>query len=189
MPSRVAVASLLLALAATGSEAHAQYFRQRPLWMAPGGAGLGSGTVEPDPFTAYATPGDGGDRQGTGEDGQTYRTLCVRLCDGFYFPISFATRASGFSRDAEHCAASCGAQARLYVHLNPGGSIETMRDSAGRAYSALATAFQYRTALVAGCSCRPSVGGRDVEARRPQPLRPVVSSPEPGPGRAPTTRP
>ena len=26
----------------------------------------------------------------------TYRTLCVRMCDGFYFPISYATSSSQF---------------------------------------------------------------------------------------------
>ena len=85
----------------------------------------------------------------------TYRTLCVRLCDGFYFPISFATRGDGLARDAEQCTASCGLEARLFYHPNPGGSVEGMTDLLGRAYSALPTAFTYRKTLVTGCSCRP----------------------------------
>jgi hypothetical protein len=79
----------------------------------------------------------------------------VRLCDGFYFPISFAVPESGFDRDVEQCRASCGSAARLFYHPNPGGSVEGMFDLSGRAYSALPTAFAYRKALVAGCSCRP----------------------------------
>src|SRR5690606_29512315 len=29
----------------------------------------------------------------------TYRTVCVRLCDGFFFPISFATTPDRFGAD------------------------------------------------------------------------------------------
>src|SRR6185369_3937727 len=32
-----------------------------------------------------------------------YRTLCVRLCDGFYFPISFATTRGQLADDARKC--------------------------------------------------------------------------------------
>ncbi len=32
-----------------------------------------------------------------------YRTLCVRLCDGFYFPISAAAQPGEFARDEETC--------------------------------------------------------------------------------------
>ena len=31
----------------------------------------------------------------------TYRTVCVRLCDGYYFPVSFSTLPSHFARDTE----------------------------------------------------------------------------------------
>jgi hypothetical protein len=43
----------------------------------------------------------------------TYRTLCVRLCDGFYFPISFATPRSKFGDDAERCERQCPGQSRF----------------------------------------------------------------------------
>ena len=32
----------------------------------------------------------------------TYRTICVRLCDGYYFPVSFSTLPNHFQRDAQH---------------------------------------------------------------------------------------
>jgi hypothetical protein len=115
--------------------------------------------VLPDASSAYAYPGyrpdaAGGASSATG----SYRTLCVRLCDGFYFPISFATPEAGLARDAEQCRASCGAEARLFYHLNPGGSVETMLDLTGRAYSALPNAFKYRKTLISGCHCRPQAG-------------------------------
>jgi Protein of unknown function (DUF2865) len=157
MGSRGVVATLLLPLAAASPAAEAQYFRPGPF----GGAfrsapSLGPGGVLPNAFSPYAYPGYRPDA-GAGASSAigTYRTLCVRLCDGFYFPISFATSEAGLARDAEQCRASCGVEARLFYHHNPGGSVETMMDLTGRAYSALATAFKYRKTLVAGCLCRP----------------------------------
>ena len=85
----------------------------------------------------------------------TYRTLCVRLCDGFYFPISPATPQSRFARDADACSASCGSEARLFYHPNVGGNVDTMVGLTGMAYSALPNAFKYRQALVPSCGCRP----------------------------------
>ena len=85
----------------------------------------------------------------------TYRTLCVRLCDGFYFPISPATPQSRFARDADVCSASCGSEARLFYHPNVGGNVDTMVDLTGMAYSALPNAFKYRQAVVPSCRCRP----------------------------------
>jgi len=39
----------------------------------------------------------------------TYRTLCVRLCDGYYFPVSFSTLPNHFQRDADQCQSQCAA--------------------------------------------------------------------------------
>ena len=84
----------------------------------------------------------------------TYRTLCVRLCDGFYWPISFATTAEHFDRDRRKCESSCGSPARLYTYRNPGGNPETMQDLSGKPYSRLKTAFAYRTDYNESCKCR-----------------------------------
>ncbi len=54
----------------------------------------------------------------------TYRTLCVRLCDGYYFPVSFSTLPSHFPQDAEICSSKCAAPAELYYYPNPGGSVD-----------------------------------------------------------------
>ena len=56
----------------------------------------------------------------------TYRTLCVRLCDGYYFPVSFSTLPNHFQRDADVCQSQCAAPAELYYHQNPGGAVEQM---------------------------------------------------------------
>jgi hypothetical protein len=103
---------------------------------------------------------------GTSSDGGTYRTLCVRLCDGYYFPISFSTVPSEFARDADKCAASCGGEARLFYHPNPGGDVEGMIDLTGMGYARLPTAFKYRKTLVAGCACHPQPWSEAGVARR-----------------------
>ena len=36
-----------------------------------------------------------------------YRTLCVRTCDGYYFPISFSSQPRNFPRDQNACTAMC----------------------------------------------------------------------------------
>ncbi|MEW5963574.1 MAG: DUF2865 domain-containing protein [Pseudomonadota bacterium] len=91
---------------------------------------------------------------GTPQSVATYRTVCVRLCDGYYFPISYATTPAHFAKDAAKCEASCGSPVRLYVYENPGSESETMEDLSGRPYSELKTAFLYRTEYVPSCSCK-----------------------------------
>jgi uncharacterized protein DUF2865 len=157
MDLRIVLATVLLLVATRWLSAEAQYFRAGPFAGAFRSAPYGSprGVDFPKAFSSpYAYPGYRPDPAAP-TAGATYRTLCVRLCDGFYFPISYAVPASGLGRDAEQCRASCGPEARLFYHPSPGGSAENMVDLSGRAYSALPTAFTYRKTLVAGCSCRP----------------------------------
>jgi hypothetical protein len=87
--------------------------------------------------------------------GATFRSVCVRLCDGYYFPVSFSVSQNRLERDAKVCASRCGNQGRLFVHNNPGGSADDMVDLAGRPYRQLKTAFLYRTEYVASCTCQP----------------------------------
>ena len=86
---------------------------------------------------------------------RTYRTLCVRLCDGYYFPVNFSVGRRQFARDARVCTARCGSGARLFVYRNPGGDIQDMKDFEGRPYDKLDTAFLYRTQYVSDCKCQP----------------------------------
>ena len=90
-----------------------------------------------------------------GRERGTYRTVCVRLCDGFFFPISFATTPDRFAADEAACRSRCSSSARLYVYPNPGGEPEQMTDVRGQPYAALKTAFLFRTNYDAGCTCKP----------------------------------
>jgi hypothetical protein len=86
--------------------------------------------------------------------GATYRTMCVRLCDGYYWPVSFATAMDHFARDAQTCTRSCGTPVALYYYRNPGGEAEEMVSLGGQPYKNLGTAFLYRTVYDPGCKCR-----------------------------------
>ena len=47
----------------------------------------------------------------------TFRTLCVRTCDGYYFPISFSTTSDRFAADEVQCEKMCpGTETALYFH-------------------------------------------------------------------------
>jgi len=86
---------------------------------------------------------------------QSYRTLCVRICDGYYFPISFAVAPVKFPEDEQACKRQCpGAETALYYHRNPGEDASAAVSLAGRPYSELPTAFRYRQEYNAACSCR-----------------------------------
>jgi hypothetical protein len=84
-----------------------------------------------------------------------YRTLCVRTCDGYYFPLSFATTQSRFGEDERVCRRTCpAAEVALYVHRNPGEDINQAVSLNGEPYTRLPNAFLYRKELVSTCSCR-----------------------------------
>jgi NAD-dependent dihydropyrimidine dehydrogenase PreA subunit len=86
--------------------------------------------------------------------GSAYRTICVRMCDGYFFPISNSTTRKGFYRDQMKCSAGCGQEARLFhVPVNATG-IDAATDQQGRVYSLLPIAFKYRKTLVPGCQCK-----------------------------------
>lgn len=121
----------------------------------------------------------------------TYRTVCVRLCDGFFFPVSFATLPNHFQRDADVCQSRCTAPVELFYHQNPGGAMEQAISAKSQTpYTGLKTAFRYRKEFVQGCSCKeaefaaPPDGVKKVDGTVPttaasasQTFRPPVKQP------------
>jgi hypothetical protein len=122
----------------------AQYTAAANSWGGPQGffdALFGGGTI--------VNPG------GDGAPSGTYHTVCVRACDGFYFPISYSTVPGRFPDDARACQRLCpAAEAELYSFRNPGEDMEQAVSLSGQAYTALPNAFRYRKEIVGGCSCR-----------------------------------
>nr|WP_092127204.1 DUF2865 domain-containing protein [Bradyrhizobium erythrophlei] len=94
------------------------------------------------------------DAQYGGQSG-TFRTVCVRTCDGAYFPISFATSQARFAADEQICKAQCpAAEASLFAYRNPGEDINQAVSISGQSYSSLPNAFKYRTEFNPSCSCK-----------------------------------
>ncbi len=90
-----------------------------------------------------------------GPQSGTYRTVCVRTCDGFYFPISFATVPARFPDDEKTCKSLCPAvEANLFAYRNPGEDINQAVSINGQPYSASPNAFKYRTEFNPSCACK-----------------------------------
>jgi hypothetical protein len=96
-----------------------------------------------------APPADLGPQSGT------YRTVCVRTCDGGYFPISFATVPARFSDDERTCKALCPAtEASLYAYRNPGEDMNQAVSISGQPYTSSPNAFRFRQEFNPSCSCK-----------------------------------
>jgi hypothetical protein len=92
-------------------------------------------------------PGAGG--------GSGYRTVCVRTCDGYFFPISFSTSQDRFQDDEATCQRMCpAAEVVLYSHRNPGEDMRQAVSTGGRLYTEMPNAFKYKTEWNAACACK-----------------------------------
>lgn len=81
--------------------------------------------------------------------------MCVRACDGYYYPIRQNALAKDFEHDAATCAATCSGEARLFYFSRQGGRPSAMIDRDGRKYTDEPNAFAYRRAFNPACTCRP----------------------------------
>ena len=108
----------------------------------------------------------------------TYRTVCVRLCDGYFFPVSFSTLRNHIERDVDVCQSKCAAPAELYYYQNPGSTMEQAVSARNQTpYTGLKTAFRFRKEFVQGCSCKqaeftPSPADRVPDRKAEAPLLP-----------------
>jgi hypothetical protein len=85
----------------------------------------------------------------------TVRTLCVRKCDGYYFPISFSTTPEQFGADLYTCQARCPAtEVDLYYHADPRGDAESLVSIGGEPYPDMPNAFRYRREYDPSCTCK-----------------------------------
>ncbi len=113
----------------------------------------------------------------------TFRTLCVRTCDGYFFPVAYSTRADDLDRDAAACSAMCpGAEVELYMHRTPGEETDQMVSMSGMPYTQLPTAFSYREAgyqRPSGCSCAAASGFSILAGETPPSHADPVAAPVP----------
>lgn len=87
-----------------------------------------------------------------------FRTMCVRTCDGYFYPVSNAASLRDFERDQKNCESSCpGTRMEVFYTNGIGDDPANMVSSAtGRPYSELRTAYLYKkpgTDPVPACGC------------------------------------
>ena len=116
----------------------------------------------------------------------TIRTLCVRACDGYYFPISFATTRDRLEADEATCRRMCPAgNATLFYHASRGEISDQAISISGSRYADLENAFRYRAVLDRSCTCGQAIPDPSEEAAlRPFPSVPLSRS---DPGEDPET--
>lgn len=121
-------------------------------------------------------------------EGGQYQTMCVRTCDGYYFPLTYETGAENFARDQAQCQAQCpGAQ----LFFKPTGEErpEAMISLGGQAYRDMPNAFKFRKAganATPQCTCQKTAGNfstmgnpRELAKQPPKPTSPPVARPAP----------
>ncbi len=91
---------------------------------------------------------------GTEYAGSGYRTLCMRTCDGYYFPISFSTSRSRFKIDEAVCQSMYGgAPSELFVHHN-GSPSDTAVSLKGEPMTSSTNALAYRHFYSGSCQAQ-----------------------------------
>lgn len=94
---------------------------------------------------------------GAAESG-TLQTVCVRTCDGGFFPISSNASPTNFARDAKVCSMMCpGMETQLFYHdVGSQESGEMVSATDGKPYQDHAFSYKYRLSPVGGtkaCGC------------------------------------
>lgn len=154
------VVSAMGALDFFRQEAHREARRPDP---APGGGGLLQRLFEPQPAPRQAAPAPqaqprqerAAPRAPTTQASLGQRTICVRLCDGYAFPIGDLERVRDLALHDLACNASCpGAPTKVFT-LEPGAEdFENARAEDGTRYADLPVAYAYRNAIDGACSCQ-----------------------------------
>ena len=81
------------------------------------------------------------------------QAVCVRTCDGFFFPVNYEGAHSN-DRYAEACQLACPASPTEVYFMPRGGDLTQASTQRGVRYAALPTAFKYRKERDASCSCK-----------------------------------
>lgn len=124
-----------------------------------------------------------------------FRTVCVRTCDGYFFPMSNAASLGDFPRDQKNCDSSCpGTEMQVFYSRGQDGDTADMTSSAtGRPYRELPTAYLYKqSARPPACGCNAARNFEVIAGNPPgpeqsradtqtEPFIPVpVAKPDPG---------
>ncbi|TPL51512.1 DUF2865 domain-containing protein [Mesorhizobium sp. B2-4-6] len=110
-----------------------------------------------------------------------FHTMCVRTCDGYFFPMSNAASAGDFERDQKNCESSCpGTEMQVFYSRGMDDDSGSMTSSAtGQPYSELATAYLYKQANYSRpptCGCNAQAGNFTIIGGNPP--NPELSQPD-----------
>jgi hypothetical protein len=78
------------------------------------------------------------------------KAVCVRLCDGYFFPLA----SLGKHGAQEMCQAQCPGSETEAFSMGPEEDIAKAVGQGGKSYMELENALRYQKATVPGCSCR-----------------------------------
>ncbi|TIR23879.1 MAG: DUF2865 domain-containing protein [Mesorhizobium sp.] len=135
--------------------------------------------------------------------GGEFRTMCVRTCDGYFYPMSNAVSVGDFERDQKNCESSCpGTEMQVFYSRGMDDDSGSMTSSVtGQPYSELSTAYLYKQANYSrpptcGCNAQADnftiIGGNPPNPEQSQPesgIAPFIPVPavKPDPGADPET--
>ncbi|MDB5531891.1 MAG: hypothetical protein JWO28_206 [Hyphomicrobiales bacterium] len=82
--------------------------------------------------------------------------ICVRTCDGGFFPVSYSIGGRDLDNFADLCKALCpNAETAVYRYTN-GGDINDAVSSSGASYTELKNAGKFRKTFDPTCTCKPA---------------------------------
>ena len=144
-------------------EPERQPFEQQPSEQI--GAPARRGASAPSNVTRILNPN--GEVSVLGPAGE-FATMCVRTCDGYYFPMSPNSSSADFDRDLKNCESSCpGTEMQLYYQGAVGDESETMISAGtGEPYASLPTAYLYRDAAMSRAARLRLQSGEEFFDRR-----------------------
>jgi hypothetical protein len=119
-----------------------------------GGGRSGTTDVETLPLNPDATPTDKPLDANPNEARAGSKAVCVRSCDGSFFPVSYSASAGRLQNLDDMCHALCpNADVSLYTYP-ASGEIEQAVSITGARYMDSPTALKYRQSFNSTCSCR-----------------------------------
>jgi|GEM_PF-244994 len=83
------------------------------------------------------------------------QAVCVKSCDGSFFPLNYSARRGNLDTLADLCKALCpNTETELYTRA-PAGEIQTAVSTDGSPYMDLPNALKYQKSFNPSCTCRP----------------------------------
>ena len=86
------------------------------------------------------------------------RTLCVRTCDGYYFPISNKTSSNRTKIDAAVCQSMYAEEGQAELYVQRSSDVGQSVSPTGKRYAAQPFAFRFRESYDAACQSQLKTG-------------------------------